>query len=201
MSDFTLDSRLAADTYLVGELTLSRVLLMRDARFPWVILVPRRADKREILDLDAMLSKEPQPENLSEDGEEAEPEIKMPLIFIQLRLEGVQPEDSERLLIRPVEEEMQALRGIKEVRATGFQGGASIVMRRSEAARRFGMEAADIVLVTAEPGRSSALRDGLALSETIADRDQLDLFKLPALRGSINPRPPMVVSTAQRRSA
>jgi putative ABC transport system permease protein len=41
-------------------------------------------------------------------------------------------------------------------------GGASIVMRRSEAARRFGMEAADIVLVTAEPGRSSALRDGLA---------------------------------------
>ncbi|MFN3456093.1 MAG: RNA polymerase sigma factor RpoD, partial [Novosphingobium sp.] len=30
---------------------------------------------REILDLDAMLSKEPQPENLSEDGEEAEPEI------------------------------------------------------------------------------------------------------------------------------
>ncbi len=30
---------------------------------------------REILDLDAMLSKEPQPENLSEDGDEAEPEI------------------------------------------------------------------------------------------------------------------------------
>ena len=59
---------------------------------------------------------------------EAEPEIKMPLIFIQLRLDGVQPEDSERLLIRPVEEEIQALRGIKEVRATGFQGGASIVI-------------------------------------------------------------------------
>ena len=59
---------------------------------------------------------------------EAEPEIKMPLIFIQLRLEGVQPEDSERLLIRPVEEEMQALRGIKEVRATGFQGGASVII-------------------------------------------------------------------------
>ena len=35
---------------------------MRDARFPWAILVPRRADKREILDLDprdrAMLSRE-----------------------------------------------------------------------------------------------------------------------------------------------
>ena len=62
MSEFTLDSRLAADTYVVGELTLSRVLLMRDARFPWAILVPRRADKREILDLDprdrAMLNHE-----------------------------------------------------------------------------------------------------------------------------------------------
>jgi len=62
MSDFTLDSRLEADTYLVGELQLSRVLLMRDARFPWAILVPRRASMREILDLElrdrAMLYRE-----------------------------------------------------------------------------------------------------------------------------------------------
>ncbi len=59
---------------------------------------------------------------------EAEPEIKMPLIFVQMRLEGVSPGDAERLLIRPVEEEMQALQGIKEVRATGFQGGASVIL-------------------------------------------------------------------------
>jgi multidrug efflux pump len=59
---------------------------------------------------------------------EAEPEIKMPIIFVTMRLDGVSPGDSERLLIRPVEEEMQALQGIKEVRATGFQGGASIVL-------------------------------------------------------------------------
>lgn len=62
MSDFQLDSRLEADTYVVGELQLSRVLLMRDARFPWAILVPRRAEKREILDLEprdrAMLYRE-----------------------------------------------------------------------------------------------------------------------------------------------
>ena len=51
MSDFTLDSRLEADTFLVGELQLSRVLLMNDARFPWVILVPRRACLREIIEL------------------------------------------------------------------------------------------------------------------------------------------------------
>ncbi|MSO98877.1 MAG: efflux RND transporter permease subunit [Rhodospirillaceae bacterium] len=59
---------------------------------------------------------------------EAEPEIKMPLIFVSMRLEGVSPGDAERLLIRPVEEEMQALQGIKEVSGTGFQGGASIVL-------------------------------------------------------------------------
>ena len=52
MSDFTLDSRLEADTFPVGELKLSRVLLMNDARFPWVILVPRRDGLREIIDLE-----------------------------------------------------------------------------------------------------------------------------------------------------
>ena len=52
MSDFTLDSRLEADTLPIGELQLSRVLLMNDARFPWVILVPRRDGLREIIDLE-----------------------------------------------------------------------------------------------------------------------------------------------------
>jgi len=51
MSAFELDAQLAADTHAVGDLELSRVLLMDDARFPWLILVPRRAGKRELLDL------------------------------------------------------------------------------------------------------------------------------------------------------
>ena len=50
-SDFTLDPRLAADTVEVGDLALCRVLLMDDARFPWLILVPRRAGLTEITDL------------------------------------------------------------------------------------------------------------------------------------------------------
>ena len=50
-SDFTLDPRLAADTAEVGDLALCRVLLMDDARFPWLILVPRRPDVSEIIDL------------------------------------------------------------------------------------------------------------------------------------------------------
>lgn len=48
---FALDSRLAADTHVIGELPLSRVLLMNDARFPWLILVPRIAGLHELIDL------------------------------------------------------------------------------------------------------------------------------------------------------
>jgi diadenosine tetraphosphate (Ap4A) HIT family hydrolase len=50
---FALDPRLAADAFVIGDLSLSRALLMNDARFPWVILVPRRADRVEIGDLAA----------------------------------------------------------------------------------------------------------------------------------------------------
>ncbi|SDB52118.1 HIT domain-containing protein [Bauldia litoralis] len=48
---FTLDERLAADSVAIGRLPLSDLLLARDARFPWLILVPRRPDMAEIIDL------------------------------------------------------------------------------------------------------------------------------------------------------
>lgn len=50
-SAFSLHPRLAADTLPIGELALCQVLLMNDARFPWIILVPRRPALREIIDL------------------------------------------------------------------------------------------------------------------------------------------------------
>ena len=53
MTDFLLDSRLAADTVPVGDLGLCSVLLMDDSRFPWLILVPRRANLSELTDLAA----------------------------------------------------------------------------------------------------------------------------------------------------
>ncbi|GJE31634.1 HIT domain-containing protein [Methylobacterium oxalidis] len=49
--EFALDPRLSADTVPVGDLALSSVLLMDDARFPWLILVPRRTGASEITDL------------------------------------------------------------------------------------------------------------------------------------------------------
>ena len=48
---FSLDPRLATETHVVGELQLARVLLMDDLRFPWLILVPRRPDLRELTQL------------------------------------------------------------------------------------------------------------------------------------------------------
>jgi diadenosine tetraphosphate (Ap4A) HIT family hydrolase len=53
MSDagFELDARLAGDTVLVADLALCRVLLMNDARFPWLVLVPRQPGMVEVTDL------------------------------------------------------------------------------------------------------------------------------------------------------
>lgn len=53
MIKFELDERLAADTFPIADLPLSRVLLMNDARYPWVILVPRHASISEVFELSA----------------------------------------------------------------------------------------------------------------------------------------------------
>ena len=50
---WSLHPQLAADTHKVGDLPLSRVLIIKDANYPWVILVPRQAGISEILDLGA----------------------------------------------------------------------------------------------------------------------------------------------------
>jgi diadenosine tetraphosphate (Ap4A) HIT family hydrolase len=51
MPEWTLDPRLAQDSVMLGDLPLTRVLLSRDANYPWLILVPRRAGMVEIIDL------------------------------------------------------------------------------------------------------------------------------------------------------
>jgi diadenosine tetraphosphate (Ap4A) HIT family hydrolase len=48
---FALDPRLEADTHHVGDLPLARVLLFDDARFPWLVLVPRQTGLRDLIDL------------------------------------------------------------------------------------------------------------------------------------------------------
>lgn len=49
---FKLDERLFKDTVVLGDFTLCRVLLMNDSRYPWLILVPRRAGISELFELE-----------------------------------------------------------------------------------------------------------------------------------------------------
>jgi diadenosine tetraphosphate (Ap4A) HIT family hydrolase len=49
---WSLHPQLERDTAPVGDLALSRLLLMNDANYPWVILVPRRPGAVELVDLD-----------------------------------------------------------------------------------------------------------------------------------------------------
>ncbi|MDF2490206.1 MAG: histidine triad protein, partial [Pseudomonas sp.] len=50
---FALDSRLQQDTVVLGDFPLCRLLLSKDANYPWFILVPRRADISEVFELQA----------------------------------------------------------------------------------------------------------------------------------------------------
>ena len=52
MSDFLLDPRLAADSHFIADRPLSQIRLMDDARYPWLLLVPRVADIAEWIELD-----------------------------------------------------------------------------------------------------------------------------------------------------
>ncbi len=49
---FELDYRLEGDCVDIGSLPLCKILLMKDANYPWLILVPKRNDISEIFELD-----------------------------------------------------------------------------------------------------------------------------------------------------
>lgn len=57
---------------------------------------------------------------------ESSPDINIPIIYVSLELRGISPEDAERLLIRPVEQKLRSVEGVKEMRSTGFLGGANV---------------------------------------------------------------------------
>ena len=48
---FVLDSRLQADTVLIGDFSLCQLLLSNDSNYPWFVLVPKRPDISEIFEL------------------------------------------------------------------------------------------------------------------------------------------------------
>ncbi|MGH6770144.1 MAG: efflux RND transporter permease subunit [Xanthobacteraceae bacterium] len=59
---------------------------------------------------------------------EAEPDVRIPIIYVQLSQRGISPEDSERLLLRPVETQLKSVANVKEMRATAFEGGGFVLL-------------------------------------------------------------------------
>ncbi|MGZ5924732.1 MAG: efflux RND transporter permease subunit, partial [Rhizomicrobium sp.] len=59
---------------------------------------------------------------------EAEPDIKVPIIYVQLSQRGISPEDSERLLLKPVETQLKSVANVKEMRSTAYEGGGFVLL-------------------------------------------------------------------------
>ncbi|MCP4385887.1 MAG: efflux RND transporter permease subunit [Hyphomicrobiales bacterium] len=59
---------------------------------------------------------------------EAEPDITVPIIYVQLSQSGISPEDSERLLIRPMESTLKDVSNVKEMTAAAFEGGGYVLL-------------------------------------------------------------------------
>ncbi|HMS94907.1 MAG TPA: efflux RND transporter permease subunit, partial [Tabrizicola sp.] len=59
---------------------------------------------------------------------EAEPDIQIPVLYVSLHYSGISPEDSERLLLRPMETALKSISGIKKMSSTAYQGGGNVVI-------------------------------------------------------------------------
>ncbi|WP_305908515.1 efflux RND transporter permease subunit [Methylomarinum sp. Ch1-1] len=57
---------------------------------------------------------------------ESEPDIAVPFIYVSMTHEGISPEDAERLLVRPMEKELQGIEGVKEMTSIAREGHASV---------------------------------------------------------------------------
>ena len=60
---------------------------------------------------------------------ENEPEIVVPVVYVGVGLTGISPQDSERLLLKPIEEEIRAIEGIDKLRGFAFENYAAAVIQ------------------------------------------------------------------------
>ena len=59
---------------------------------------------------------------------EAEPDIQIPIIYVSMSYQGISPEDSERLLLRPMEMRLKSIANVKEMSSAAYQGGGNVVV-------------------------------------------------------------------------
>ena len=65
---------------------------------------------------------------LSAIPKEANPDVPIPYIYVSMVHEGISPEDAERMLIRPMENELRSLEGVKKMTSRAGEGHASVTM-------------------------------------------------------------------------
>ncbi|MBS56392.1 MAG: MFS transporter [Rickettsiales bacterium] len=59
---------------------------------------------------------------------ESTPDVNIPIVYISLHQNGISPEDSERLLVKPIEDEVKTVEGVQEVRSTAYSGGGNVLL-------------------------------------------------------------------------
>jgi len=59
---------------------------------------------------------------------ESNPDVAIPIIYVSMRHEGISPDDAERLLVKPMEKELQSITGIKEMRSVASESHASVLL-------------------------------------------------------------------------
>ena len=59
---------------------------------------------------------------------EAEPDVAIPIIYVSMSYEGISPDDSERLLLRPMESELKNIPGVKKITSTGAESHGSVLL-------------------------------------------------------------------------
>ncbi len=59
---------------------------------------------------------------------ESSPDIDVPIVYVSTALEGISPDDAERLLLRPLEQELATVEGVDEMKATAYQGGGFVLL-------------------------------------------------------------------------
>ncbi|MGQ7791072.1 efflux RND transporter permease subunit [Faunimonas sp. B44] len=59
---------------------------------------------------------------------EAEPDVKVPIIYVNVTQRGISPEDAERLILRPLETRLKTVNNVKEMRSSAFEGGGYVLL-------------------------------------------------------------------------
>ena len=59
---------------------------------------------------------------------ESSPEIPIPFVYVYTALEGISPQDAERLLVEPMEAEFAALSGLRKMESQASEGHASVTL-------------------------------------------------------------------------